>query len=73
MNPAPNTTLILLAKLGILGILLVGMLVLVGLGKVEWKDAVNGAAMLGGSLIVALGIKAGALTTAANQDDEKKP
>lgn len=51
---------LLLAKLAIVLVLLVGMFTLVGLGKVEWKDASQGVIMISSALVVALGLRAAA-------------
>jgi hypothetical protein len=61
---------LLVAKLTIVSILLIGMFTLVGLGRVEWKDALTGIAMLSSSLIVALGLKAHADAVSGGKDGE---
>lgn len=60
----------LLAKTIVVSMLTVGMMVLVGLGKVTLTEGSHDVVLLASALVVALGLR-GAATTMKGDDDEK--
>ena len=48
----------LYAKIGIVGLTLVGIFVLIGIGKVTFAEGMNSLGMVTGGLLIALGLQA---------------